>query len=362
MATFHFDNVKIAGVGAAVPEFVQAINLDPAHPHAAYNASFAKQTGVRQRHISITEQTGVDLGYVATMAALEKAGWQPGDLDGLIFLTQTPDFNMATGNAFLLHRHLNLPETTFVSDVAQGCGAFPYGLAMACAYMSQPGINRIAIVAGDIMWSAYPGRDALLAAPIFLTGDGVAAVLLEKVENSSPMDMELFSDGSGYHFLYSPWEGSRHAWRRTPGRLPNGEPYAGGAYMDGLEITAFSTMRVTDDIKEFLAKRNLAVEDFDGVILHQANLQILRAMRHRLRASPDRFPMTIDKFANTNGASVLLTLVDAYGGQSGEARLLISAFGIGLSWGIVSLFLNKSVIAPMRYSAHRFEEDFLAPL
>lgn len=359
MASFSYHNVKIAGVACAVPEFVQFINLDPQHPDAAYNSNFSKQTGIRQRHISIEQQTGVDLGYAAMIAALKKAYWDIPTLNGLIFLTQTPDFNMATGNAFLLHKHLGMPETAFVFDVAQGCAAFPYGLSIGCAYLQQPGIDRIALVIGDVMWPSYSDKTALLNDPTFLTGDGVAAVLLEKADNSQPIHIDLFSDGSGYHFLYNPWAGTRNAWRLTPGKLPNGEAYAGGSYMDGLEITTFSTMRVTDDIKDFLNKNKQTITDFDAVILHQANLQILKTMRRRLKVSEDKFPISVDRFANTNGASVLLTMVDAYSGQSGNIKLLISAFGIGLSWGIVSLSLDKEVIAPMQLTSHRFDEDCL---
>ena len=74
MAFAHFDNINIAAIAGAVPEFVQKIDLNPERPDARYIANFVKQTGVQQRHISITEQTATDLGYVAVNAALERAG------------------------------------------------------------------------------------------------------------------------------------------------------------------------------------------------------------------------------------------------------------------------------------------------
>lgn len=363
MSTLHFDNIRIAAITGVVPDFVQEINLAPDHPKAAYNAAFCRQTGIRQRHISITEQTGVDLGYVAVKAALEKAGWEAKTLDGLFFLTQTPDFNMGTGNAFLLHKHLGLSDTAIVFDIAQGCAAFPTGLSVGAAYLQQPAIRRVALVIADVMWAAYADKDSLLDAATFLTGDGASAVLLEREGDARPMELELFSDGTGYHFLYDPWAGTRHAWRKTPGRMPGGAEYHGGhGYMDGMEITAFSTLRVADAIRDFLRARHLEANDFDAVILHQANLQILKAMRRRLKVAPEQFPVIIDRFANTNGSSVLLALVDAFAGRTGDARLLISAFGIGLSWGIAALTLDKGVIAPMITTTHRFDEDFLAPL
>ncbi|WP_298067016.1 ketoacyl-ACP synthase III [uncultured Mailhella sp.] len=363
MAFLHFDNVRIAALAGALPEHVQKVNMDPAHPRAAYIAQFVKQTGVRQRHISITQQTATDVGYAAVVKALERAGWEAGSLDGLIFLTQTPDFNVGTGNAFVMHNHLGMSEDAFVFDITQGCASFPYGLSVCAALLQQPHIKRIAMVTGDAHWQKYRSRAKLLASSCFLHGEGCTALLLENA-NDSPLDISLHSDGTGYHFLYNPWGGVRHAWRKVPGILPTGEMYKGGGnYMDGMEITSFSTIRVVDSIKDFLKKQNKTVDDYDGLVLHQANKQIVKTMARRLKADMSKVPMTVDRLANTDGASATLTMVDAYAGSPRERlNLLVSAFGIGLSWGVVSLSIEPSVIVPMVTTSHRFDEDFLKPL
>lgn len=362
MAFLHFSNVRIAALAGALPEHVQKIDMDPANTRAAYIAQFVKQTGIRQRHISITEQTATDIGYIAVLKALERAGWEADSLDGLIFLTQVPDFNMGTGNAFVLHNHLKMREDALVFDMAQGCAAFPYGLSVCAALLQQSQIRRLAMVTGDASWTDYRSLKELLKASFFLHGEGSSVLLLEKRENS-PIDISLHSDGSGYHFLYTPWAGCRHAWRRVPGITPSGEVYKGGSYMDGMEITAFSTMRVVDSIKDFLKKQNKTIDDYDGLVLHQANKQIVKTMARRLKVDMSKVPMTIENLANTDGASATLTIVDAYAGyQKERLKLLISAFGIGLAWGVVDLTIEPSVIVPMVTTLHRFDEDFLKPL
>lgn len=361
MAFLHFDSLGVAALAGAVPDFVQPIPQEPDHPRAAYIRNFVRQTGVRQRHISVTEQTASDYAYAAVIAALDRAGWDAGSLDGLVFLTQTPDFNAATGNAFILHKHLGMREDALVFDIAQGCASFPYGLAVCAGFLQQPGINRVAMLCGDTMWPRSPSKEALLAEPTFLVGEGSTAMLLEK-RPDSPVDVALYSDGTGYHFLYEPWSGARHAWRRVPGIMPNGALYEGGPYMDGMEITTFSTMRVVESIQEFLRHIGRTVADFDGVVLHQANLQILKTMARRLKVPPEKFPTTVETLANTNGASVTLTMVDAYAGRKGPLDLLVSAFGIGLSWGVASLTLDADVIVPLIACADRFEDDFLRPV
>ncbi|MCH5278064.1 MAG: hypothetical protein J1E80_09595 [Desulfovibrionaceae bacterium] len=362
MAFLHFDNIGIAALAGALPEHVQKIDLDPQHPRAAYIANFVKQTGIRQRHISITEQTATDLGYTALCRALDRAGWAPESLDALIFMSQTPDFNPATGNAHVLHNHMRLGEQVLAFDITLGCSSFPYGLSVCASLLQQASINRIAMVSGDTVWPRYRSVKKLLEDPVFLNGEGSTALLLEKRE-ASPVDISLHSDGAGYCFLYEPWIGARNAWRRRPGRMPNGETYDGGGYMDGMEITAFSTMRVVDSIRAFVEHLGASIQDYDGVVLHQANLQIVKTMARRLKVDKARVPTTLERFGNTNGASATLTMADAYAGSpQSPLRLLISAFGIGLSWGVVSLSLDPAVIAPMVTCSNRFEDDFLKPL
>lgn len=361
MAFLHFDNVGIAALAGALPEHVQKINMDPSHPRAAYIANFVKQTGVKQRHISLTEQTATDLGHAALLAALNRAGWEAQSLNALIFLSQTPDFNPGTGNSFVLHNHLHLRTETLTFDITQGCASFPYGLSVCAALLQQPHIKRIAMISGDTIWPMYPSPEALLSEPAFLAGEGSTALLLEKKEHSS-VDISLLSDGSGYHFLYNPWAGVRHAWRRMRGVMPNGVVYEGGSYMDGMEITTFATLRVVDSIKTFLAHLGKNLDAYDGVVLHQANKQIVKTMARRLKVDMSKVPTTLENLGNTNGASVSLTMVDAYAVSRNPVNLLISAFGIGLSWGVVSLRLNPSVIVPMLTTSNRFEDDFLKPV
>lgn len=360
MAFLHFDNVGIAALAGVLPEHVQTIEADPQDSRFPYISHFIKQTGVKQKHISVTEQTSTDLGFAALQLALKHAGWAAESLDALVFMSQTPDFNPATGNAHVLHNHMHLPYDVAVFDITLGCSSFPYGLSVCSSLLQQPAINRVAMISGDNQWHFYPSAEAVLS-DISLFGEGATALLLEKCP-SDPIDIALHSDGSGYNFLYDPFGGARNAWRPRSGIMPNGEVYA-GRYMDGMEITAFSTMRVVDSIKSFLAQLGKSTSDFDGIVLHQANMQIIKTIIKRLKLDPSKVPTTLEQFGNTSGASVSLTMADAYANSQAEAlKLLISAFGIGLSWGEVSLTLHPKVIVPIETCSSRFEDDFLKPL
>ena len=362
MAFLHFDNVGIAALAGALPEHVQKIDMDPQHPRAAYIKNFVKQTGIKQRHISITEQTSTDLGYAALRKALNIAGWDAQSLDGLIFMSQTPDFNPSTSNSHVLHNHMGLHSDILAFDITLGCSSFPYGLSVCASLLQQPQIRRIAMISGDTVWTRYRSPQELLAESTFLSGEGSTALLLENRGNS-PLDISLHSDGAGYYFLFDPYLGVRNAWRQTKSLLPNGTVYEGGGYMDGMEITSFATLRVVDSIKVFLERLGKTMADYDGLVLHQANMQILKAMARRLKIDMAKVPVTVDRLGNTNGASTSLTMVDAYAGiTDASLTLLISSFGVGLSWGIASLSLDPSVVAPIFTCGARFDEDFLKPI
>lgn len=365
MAFLHFDNIGIAALACAVPEYTQKVNDNPDFSHADYIRSFIKQIGIRQRQISLTEQTCTDLGYAASRHALEHAGWDAQSLDMLIFLSQMPDFNPGTGNAFIMHKHLGLPASTIAFDITLGCSSFPYGLSVCASLLQQNGINRAILISGDNVWTCLPDRQSLLAENAFIFGEGTTALLLEKKDNS-PLDISLFTNGKGYEYLFNPAGGSRNNWRvgntmvLSGGQTISFPPPKTGQYMDGPEITVFSTSTVVDSIKDFLARSKKSVSDYDGLVLHQANRQIVRTIAKKLGASESMLPISLDRYANTSGASVPLTIADAYGErESGHLELLTCAYGIGLSWGIASFGIDPGVICPIFRTDMRFDEGYI---
>ena len=84
------------------------------------------------------------------------------------------------------------------------------------------------------------------------------------------------------------------------------------------------------------------IESYDDLVLHQANMMIVKNIAKRVGMSMEKVPIFLDIFGNSSGASVPLTLVDKYGtsDEDRELTLLTSGFGVGLSWG---LLISKSM-------------------
>ena len=79
-------------------------------------------------------------------------------------------------------------------------------------------------------------------------------------------------------------------------------------------------------------------EDFDYIVFHQANNFINSYIAKKMKLDTTKIPSTISKFGNTSSVSVPLTIISELKDKlKGNKCLLMSAFGVGMTWatGIV---------------------------
>jgi 3-oxoacyl-[acyl-carrier-protein] synthase-3 len=79
-------------------------------------------------------------------------------------------------------------------------------------------------------------------------------------------------------------------------------------------------------------------EQIDYIVFHQANNFINSYMAKKMKLDTTKIPHTIEKYGNTSSVSVPLTIVSELKGKlDGSKTVLMSAFGVGMSWatGIV---------------------------
>lgn len=362
MASFVYKNAKIRALTCCVPSFVQTINTDIEGRGSRYIKMFVKQTGIRSRHISLLQQTCVELGLDALKRALEHAKWEPEELDLVIFDSQTPDYSGGNCNSLFIHHYLNLKPQCACFDLTLGCSALPYAVNVASSLINQGNIRKAAILCGDSQWQSYSSADDIKKSETFLFGEGVGCILLEYAENAPLMEISLFSDGHGYKHLCHFDTGIKNSWRKSSKYiLPNGEEYSSGNYMDGLEISVFAAGTVAQYIREFWQSRNTSIENYKTLILHQANAQIIKGLVKSLDIDISKVPISLDRYANTSAASSLVTMCDYYGdnGDDEYYRLCNAAFGIGLSWGICDFYIKPADVLPIFSSDLVLSEHFL---
>src|SRR5512138_2978692 len=106
-----------------------------------------------------------------------------------------------------------------------------------------------------------------------------------------------------------------------------------------MEVFNFRLREVVPDVKALLRHTGQSLDQVDYLVFHQANRLINETLRKMLRLEPEKVPYSIKEYGNTSGASVPLTMVASLNSELRERKLtlLLSAFGVGLSWGSVIL-------------------------
>jgi 3-oxoacyl-[acyl-carrier-protein] synthase-3 len=206
--------------------------------------------------------------------------------------------------------------------------------------MNTTGIGKGLLLAGDISSLNTSYRDKSTY-PLF--GDAGTATALELSETTAPMHFNLQGDGSGYDAIIIPDGGIRNGLSRSSFTY---KKQGKGIYrnnlqvaLDGMKVFNFSLREVVPNVKELLNYTHLSIDSVDYLVFHQANKLINESLRKMLKVDTSKVPSSIRRYGNTSSASIPLTMVSELAGKLTSERLtfLLSAFGIGLSWGSVLL-------------------------
>lgn len=336
MALFTLPRIRIAGLAASVPSRKEA-NADYAWIPKKEREQLMKTVGVVEKRV-ITEGTATsDLCFAAADRLLQDLGWNREGIGVLLFVSQTRDYLIPATSGILQDR-LGLPHSAVVMDINQGCSGFVYGLSVIGSLMNSMGITRGLLLAGDISSLNASYRDKSTH-PLF--GDAGTACAVELDAAAPGMPFHLEGDGSGHKAIMIPDGGFRRLLKKesfnykkhAPGIHRNNLQIA----LDGIEVFNFSLREVVPNIRALLQYSERSLDTVDHVIFHQANRLINETLRKMLKLDPAKVPYSIQKFGNTSSASVPLTMVSELGPslRTKPLRLLLSAFGIGLSWGSV---------------------------
>ncbi len=322
------DSVRILGTGSFVPPKVlsnfdlQKMGLDTTDEWVV------QRTGVRERRIADPEVTTSDLAYEAALKAFDMAGTKAKDLDLIIVATITPD-TCCPSAANWLQAKLDAPQAvTF--DITAACSGFIFALNVAEQYLRTGAAKLILVVASEVMTRTLDWTDRTSC---ILWGDGAGAAILALGQNGPEiLSTHLHTDGVNGQDLLMPGGGSK----TTP---ISHESVDKKLHVLQL-IEANASFRVAvrhfvDSIKEAASFNNVAVEEIDWFIPHQANLRMFQSMAKTLKLSMDKFYVTLDKYGNISSASCAIALDEAVrdGSIKKNDLVCLPVFGGGLTWG-----------------------------
>lgn len=334
MALLHFDGVGVTALAAAVPHTVINNYEYTQYFDKAQVKQVVDKVGIYQRRFADASTCSSDLCFAAAEKLIADNNIDRSEIDLLIFISQTSDYRMPATSVILQHR-LGLANTTIAFDINLGCSAFMYGLSVAYSMMQHSGLRKALVLDGETRSKVYSPKDRRTA---FLFGDGGVAALVERNEKFGKSHFSLNSDGSrenlikingGGYRMPSSEETLRERVVDEYGNIRNEEQ----GYMNGADVFNFVIVEIPKDLKRLLAETGTDVHSLDYYVFHQANNFINSYLAKKLKLDTSKIPSTVEKYGNTSSVSVPLTIVDQLKGKmSGEKRLLLSAFGVGMTW------------------------------
>ena len=330
MAYLQYEGVGITAMSAAVPKRI-VVNREYTEVFSKAEADeIVDKTGIEQRRFADENTCSSDLCLAAAERLIADNGIEKEDIDLLVFISQTPDYRMPATSVTLQNR-LGLSNKT----INLGCSAFIYGLSVVYGMMERSNLKKALLLDGETRSKVYSARDRRSA---FLFGDGGVAALIEREPKFGKSTFSLNSDGSRADLIMIPAGGYRKmssaetVLEKVVDEFGNMRSDEQG-YMRGGDVFNFVIREIPRDIKNTLALVEKTVDDFDYVVFHQANNFINSYIAKKMKLDATKVPSTIAKFGNTSSVSVPLTIVSELKGKlDGKKELLLSAFGVGMTW------------------------------
>ncbi|MGK6308155.1 ketoacyl-ACP synthase III [Variovorax sp. DT-64] len=296
-----------------------------------------RNIGIRNRRICPDWQCFSDLAFDATEKLLAELEWGRDEIDALIVITQSPDY-LIPSTAIILQDRLELSHSIIAFDVNLGCSGYPFGIHLLGSMISAGVIKKALLLVGD--------KSANINDPLF--SDAGTATALEFDPNAAPMYFDLNSDGSGYKAIIKPVGGHREPYayhHGIPTRDAHGDlHWPDELVLDGPAVLSFSTQRVPPSVTRALEYAGLIKDQVDHFVFHQANRMINETIRKKLGLPQEKVPSTLQDFGNTSGASLPVTMTVCLNEtlSRGKHKVLLSGFGIGLSWGVCILDIENA--------------------
>ena len=279
--------------------------------------------GIQERHIADTNESTSDMAFKAADKLLQNLKLNRKEIKFLLVCTQNPDYKLPT-TACILQDSLDLPKECFAFDINLGCSGYIYAMILAKNYLQNLGEGKALLIMADQYSRLINYKDKNTAS---LFGDAASASILSLCDDDSGIvDHNNGTDGSGFKHLIVRNSGTKVEEEANP-----------NLYMNGREIFKFSMQVVPQSISDLLGKNNLKIGDIKYFVLHQANQYMLKEIQKKLQINDEQMVIDMGFCGNTVSSTLPIALKRLFEKKiinKGD-YLVLSGFGVGLSWGSV---------------------------
>ncbi len=300
--------IRVARIGVHIPPSRQS-NVPLLSGFGVDEDFMRRRIGVVKRAVKAPDQQISDLCVEAFNDLTRKMPELDRDSIQLVCLvTQNPDSSIPHTSA-VIHQQLGLPASCMTFDLSQGCAGFTHALGVVTSLAERFNFDNALIFTCDPYSTVVDPSDRDTA---LLFGDAATATLLHR-------------SGQGYRLVdavFGTRPGSSSVLR-----------FEGRLIMEGSNVFKCAAREVPPSIRHLLERHHLRIDDIDLYLLHPGSRYLLDVLRADLGVTEDRLPFEASEYGNTVSSSIPLMLASRLDEGQSKARILLSGFGVGFSWG-----------------------------
>lgn len=340
-----FSGKKLTGLALIVPENERKYVDDM----ALFNFSVAKSMRLMKvmgydKHRVVEEGVcASDLAEYGMRSLIAEGKVKVDEIDALVYVTATPD-HFLPPTSRILHGKLGMRQDALCFDLTQGCSGFEEGLIQAFMLLNQEGIKKVAIVTADTLSRKVSPRDRN-SYP--LIGDAASIAIVENDPEGEDVYAVMRNDGTRCMALTIP----AGAFRKpcSPETAEMTEDAEGNfrsldnLVMDGSGVFNFVMADVPPMLEELYDYAGTKVADYDWFLFHQPNRFMLQKLADKLGVAYDKMPSNVvEQYGNSSGTTVPAVIALNLSEQlkTEKYKVCLSGFGVGLTWGAVSMNLG----------------------
>lgn len=338
-------NVILKAVTCVVPEKT-IDNYEFAKEHFSEDLSKTiKAVGVLKRHVCRNRNnTALTLGVESAKKLFTELNYDISNIGALVFVTLTPD-SLMPNNASAAHHILGLHGNCPAFDINHACSGYTYGLWIASLMCSN--LKKDVLLIDSDTNSFYVSDKDKATGLLF--GDAGSASLLSYNEKAEQINFCFFTDAEKRDALTMPGFGFKNPLNKDSLIY---KTYEDGSirrdidmYMDGENVFNYVVNNVPKHVRKFLDEIEMEPEEYNCLVLHQANAFMLRRLAKKIGFDLDKIPFSIHEYGNTSSVSIPLTICSQNINFNFSGLNLLIGMGAGLSTGIVSIKLDNLVHA-----------------
>ncbi|PID71588.1 MAG: 3-oxoacyl-ACP synthase [Desulfobulbus propionicus] len=313
----------ILGTGSCLPER-GLTNVELEQMVDTSDEWITTRTGIKQRRISGPGEFNYKLAAQAGLRALDMAGLKPTDLDFIVVATLSPQKIMPSTACFVQNEIGAV--NAFAYDINAACTGFTYGIDLASKYIQFHPNMKVLVIGSETLSTRVNWQDRNTCV---LFGDGAGAAVLGACEDGrGVIGSKLRSDGRLWDLLHMDGPESQNKDLQPEG-------WEGALIkMNGGEIFKHAVRAMQDVVVDLLGEHDVATEEIDLLIPHQANIRILKQLQSRLKLPDEKVFVNVHKYGNTSAASIPIALDEAnrQGLIKKNDMVVFCTFGAGLTW------------------------------